>query len=111
MSTEKKPWAYVSGMVQAFPDKETGERIAVKAGDANGAVVYNLTIKTLNNNLVDIALWSEFAHVAPQITEGTILFVEGPVSQRTYKEKVYTKVDAQRMAAIPAIARQERDVV
>jgi hypothetical protein len=109
--TEKKPWAYVSGMVQAFPDKETGARIPVKVADVNGQTVHNLTIKTLNNNLVDIALWSEFAHVGGQIGEGYILFVEGPVSTREYNGKVYNKVDAQRLSVIPCVTKQERPVV
>lgn len=109
--TEKKPWAYVSGMVQAFPNKETGERVAVKVGDANGQIVHNFTVKTLNQNLVDIALWSEFAHVGPSIQEGQIVFVEGPVSQREYNGKVYNKVDAQRLSVLQCVTKQERAVV
>jgi hypothetical protein len=98
-------------MVQAFPDKTTGVREAVKVGDANGQAVYNMTIKTTNQNLVDIALWSEFAHVAMSIQEGFILHVEGPVSQREYNGKTYTKVDAKRLTAIPCVTPQEREVV
>lgn len=109
--TEKKTWAYASGMVQAFPNKETGVREPVKIADVNGQIVHNLTIKTLNNNLLDVALWSEFAHVGGAIKEGFVIFVEGPVSSREYNGKTYNKIDAQRLVVLPCVQKQERAVV
>ncbi len=108
--TVKKPYAFVIGQVQAFT-KDGVKQPACKVGDANGQAVYNFTIKTALGNLVDIALWSEYAHVAPSIQESYIMFVDGPVSQREYQGKVYTKIDAKRLSVIPAVVAQEREVV
>ncbi len=106
----KKPYAFVIGQVQAFT-KDGVKQPACKVGDANGQAVYNFTIKTALGNLVDIALWSEYAHVAPSIQESYIMFVDGPVSQREYQGKVYTKIDAKRLSVIPAVVAQEREIV
>lgn len=110
MSDVKKPYAFVIGQVQAFT-KDGVKQPACKVGDANGQAVYNFTIKTANGNLVDIALWSEYAHVAPSIGESFVMFVDGPVSQREYNGKTYTKIDAKRLSVIPAVVPQEREIV
>ena len=109
--TVKKPWTTVIGTVEAFTKNGVKEP-AVKQGDANGQPVYNLTIKTLTQGkFIDIALWSEYAHVAGQIQDGYLLVVGGPVTVREHNGNQYFKIDAKKLTIVPTVVPQEREVV
>ncbi len=105
----KKPYVYATGMVQAFT-KEGVKQPAVRSSDVNGQIVHNVKIKTSNQGYVDVALWSEFAAVAPKIGEGYIVFVDGPYELREVNGVKYHKINATRLAVLPCCTRVERPV-
>lgn len=112
MSSEDKVYVVVAGIVQAFM-KEGVKQPAVKQGNANGNVVYNVTIQTQKGGYVDIALWAaDFGDAPAKITEGTVLWVKGALT-RTPKNNggFWNKVNAFTCTASLPMTKLPREIV
>jgi hypothetical protein len=112
MSEESKQWATAVGIVQSFV-KDGVRQPAVKAGQTqNGQVVHNFTIQGASQTYVDVALWQEYAHVAPSIQAGFGIMVRGPLTiTQGQTGKQFYKINAAELIVVPCVARQEREVV
>jgi hypothetical protein len=113
-SETKTQYAYVSGIVQAFT-KNGVKQPAVRVGDANGQTVYNVKIKTANQNIVDIAMWSgDWGDTPAAIEEGFIIHADGAVKQDPNPNdptKPYTSVTMYRGAILKGLTKLPREVV
>ena len=102
-----KQYVTAIGMVQKFGK----DKPAVTQREASGQTVYGFTIKTGTQQLIGVTLWPELAHIAGHLTEGCGVFVEGAYSASENNGRTFHNISASRIAVVPAVARQERDVV
>lgn len=88
----------IAGMVQ----------FDVEEREVNGGDVRDVTIRSLSSgDLIRCTVWPEFADT--EIERGDFVVIDGKVTEREHKGKVYFNVSARRLAVLPQAIAAERE--
>lgn len=88
----------VAGMIQ----------FDVEEREVNGGEVRDITIRSLaSGDPIRITVWPEFKDT--ELERGDFVVVDGKVTEREHKGKVYFNLSARRIAVVPQEIPAERD--